>query len=323
LHEREPDGVGTWTATGERTASLTIVYHDVDEALTLRGTIIIRAAAEVSADGDSFTAPYTADFVAPDGTSGGEIGPATAVGTRIVVEPMGTPEAGASAGESIGSVSVSAWTCGPDVDLSNPDPATLSTACTRPLDGAVFSLESGAVARRRVAEAGRAAEWPAVAGPFTLRQEEPSPGDAIVVCGGIAGLIVDTAPGGVFRGEVARDERLTCDWYALGTSSLASPEAGSGGATGIVIASVVAEDGVTPVGGACLHLAGPATYAVCDDAEGDADPVPGTIEVDGVAAGDYAMAIQPPAGYAPTEDVPAQIHVEAGGVRSLSVMVRE
>jgi len=86
------DGVGAWAATGERMASVTIVFHEVDEALALESTSIARVTVEVSADGQGFTAPYTIEFVGPHGTASGELGPGTATGTRIVVEAMGTPE---------------------------------------------------------------------------------------------------------------------------------------------------------------------------------------------------------------------------------------
>ena len=52
--------------------------------------ITIRATVEVAADGQTFTGDYTieADF---EGAPPGEFGPGSVTGTRIVVEPMGTP----------------------------------------------------------------------------------------------------------------------------------------------------------------------------------------------------------------------------------------
>jgi hypothetical protein len=54
---------------------------------------IIRASIEVAPDGQSLTATYTLEFIDPDGTSSGEIGPGMAEGTKLAVEPMGTPVA--------------------------------------------------------------------------------------------------------------------------------------------------------------------------------------------------------------------------------------
>ncbi len=80
---------GVWEATGEQTAGLTIVSPGMEEAFA--GTFLVRASIEVDETGDSFTAQYTGEFVAPDGTETGEYGPGTATATRISVEEMGTP----------------------------------------------------------------------------------------------------------------------------------------------------------------------------------------------------------------------------------------
>lgn len=86
LHEREPDGVGAWQATGPRTAAVTIVYHNLNESLKLQFTVTVRGEIEVDATGAAFTAHYLAETTAPDGkvTATEE---ATATGTRITVEP--------------------------------------------------------------------------------------------------------------------------------------------------------------------------------------------------------------------------------------------
>jgi hypothetical protein len=81
---------GVWEATGERTAGLTIVSPGMEEE-AFAGTFLVRASIEVDESGDRFTAEYTGEFVAPDGTETGEYGPGTAIGTRIEVEEMGTP----------------------------------------------------------------------------------------------------------------------------------------------------------------------------------------------------------------------------------------
>ena len=84
-------GLGVWEATGDGTGTLTIVSPGATEEGEFEGTFMIRAAIEVDASGDAFTAQYTLEVVAPDGTSDGEYGPGTATGTRIVPEAMGTP----------------------------------------------------------------------------------------------------------------------------------------------------------------------------------------------------------------------------------------
>jgi hypothetical protein len=81
---------GVWEATGERTATLTIVSPGMEEG-AFAGTFMVRAAVEVDESGDTFTAQYTGEFVDPDGVATGEFGPGTATATRIVAEAMGTP----------------------------------------------------------------------------------------------------------------------------------------------------------------------------------------------------------------------------------------
>lgn len=92
--EVDADGttaMGAWEATGANTANLTAYSHQTDEHGNFAGTLIIRASVTVSADGQSFTAPYTLEWMAPDGTMSGQAGPGTASGTKVAVEPMGTP----------------------------------------------------------------------------------------------------------------------------------------------------------------------------------------------------------------------------------------
>jgi hypothetical protein len=88
----QTDGTGTaigaWKPTGPSTADLTFIFYPSDSS-GLTGTL--RASIEVSEDGQALTATYTGEFVAPDGTSTQELGPGTAAGTRLAVEPMGTP----------------------------------------------------------------------------------------------------------------------------------------------------------------------------------------------------------------------------------------
>jgi hypothetical protein len=87
-------GVGTWQPTGDRTAAFTFVIPVSDPEFA--GIIVVRATAEVSADGTTFTAPYSVTGQAPDGTAPfADRGQVT--GTRLPVEPIeaaGTPLAG-------------------------------------------------------------------------------------------------------------------------------------------------------------------------------------------------------------------------------------
>lgn len=94
--QADPDGrtgVGSWEATGPDTAALTALFHGQDETGDFADTTKVRATVEVADDGDALTAEYTLEFIGPDGTSGGEIGPGTATAERIAVEPVGTPVA--------------------------------------------------------------------------------------------------------------------------------------------------------------------------------------------------------------------------------------
>lgn len=85
------DGAGTWQPTGPNTANLTIIFHGTDEKGNYVAKIKVRAAVTVDASGNSFTAPYTLEFISPDGKSTGQLGPVTATGTRIMAEAPGTP----------------------------------------------------------------------------------------------------------------------------------------------------------------------------------------------------------------------------------------
>ena len=61
-------GVGTWEATGERTANLTIVFRAPGETGAPVGLITAHATLEVTADGAGWEAPYSFEGVTPDGT---------------------------------------------------------------------------------------------------------------------------------------------------------------------------------------------------------------------------------------------------------------
>jgi hypothetical protein len=82
---------GVWEATGPTTANAT--FHTRFEDEEYAEVITIRAAFDVAPDGLTLTGEYTAQIVTPDGDDVGELGPGAVVGTRMVVEPMGTPVA--------------------------------------------------------------------------------------------------------------------------------------------------------------------------------------------------------------------------------------
>jgi hypothetical protein len=75
-------GVGVWEATGPDTAALTFTEMGEDGSSTIRGSITV--------DGDTLSADFTIE-VHGEGAPGGEYGPGQVTGTRVFVEPMGTP----------------------------------------------------------------------------------------------------------------------------------------------------------------------------------------------------------------------------------------
>ncbi len=78
-------GVGSWEPTGETTGDMTFVI-----VIGTSLTVVVRASID-SADGESLTATATSELIQPDGTSSGEMGPVFVEGTKISVEPQGTP----------------------------------------------------------------------------------------------------------------------------------------------------------------------------------------------------------------------------------------
>jgi len=85
------DGVGSWESTGPTTVAMTFLQQFPDEQGDFGGRTIVRATIKVAPDGQSLTAEYTVEFLGGDEAAMGQIGPGTATGTRIAVEPMGTP----------------------------------------------------------------------------------------------------------------------------------------------------------------------------------------------------------------------------------------
>jgi hypothetical protein len=88
FHEANADGttgIGSWEATGPSSMNLTFLELDEEGSAGM-----IRAAGEVSEDGQTFTAEFSIEFTG-EGAPAGEYGPGHVTGTRINVEPMGTP----------------------------------------------------------------------------------------------------------------------------------------------------------------------------------------------------------------------------------------
>jgi hypothetical protein len=81
-------GIGAWEATGANTANLTFMEQFPDDEGG--GSLTVRASIEVAPDGQTLTADFTIQFTG-EGAPEGEFGPGTVTGTRVSVEPMGTP----------------------------------------------------------------------------------------------------------------------------------------------------------------------------------------------------------------------------------------
>jgi hypothetical protein len=92
--DTEDVSLGVWEATGPSTVNLMFSgLIPAEEAGSGGGRFIIRATLEVAPDGQSFTGDYTVEVTADfeGAPPAGEYGPDSVTGTRVVVEPMGTP----------------------------------------------------------------------------------------------------------------------------------------------------------------------------------------------------------------------------------------
>ena len=84
---------GVWESTGPRTAALTVVglaFDPFDPAVRI-GIVTVRGSVEVDDAGQGFHANSEDHLTAPDGTVTAGLSNAV-VGTRITVQPMGTPD---------------------------------------------------------------------------------------------------------------------------------------------------------------------------------------------------------------------------------------
>jgi hypothetical protein len=82
--------IGSWEATGPSSANVTFMEILPTDDGGSASMATIRAAGEVSADGQTFTAEFTIELTG-EGAPAGEYGPGHVTATRINVEPMGTP----------------------------------------------------------------------------------------------------------------------------------------------------------------------------------------------------------------------------------------
>jgi hypothetical protein len=83
---------GAWAPSSTRTADATLLLPWFDED-GFMGFNVVRADVVVSADGATLTGTYTMDIPSRDGSTSGQLGPVSASGRRVAVEPMGTPVA--------------------------------------------------------------------------------------------------------------------------------------------------------------------------------------------------------------------------------------
>ncbi len=78
--------IGSWQATGERTADMTVVGYATGPARIMAALVKVHAQIEVDASGNHLTVRYV--ITVGEGARAQTTGPFTAEGERIVVEPM-------------------------------------------------------------------------------------------------------------------------------------------------------------------------------------------------------------------------------------------
>jgi hypothetical protein len=90
--DSEDVSLGVWEATGPSAVALMFSgLIPAEETGSAGASFTIRATLEVAPDGQSFSGDYTAELSGMEGMPTGEYGPDSVTGTRVVVEPMGTP----------------------------------------------------------------------------------------------------------------------------------------------------------------------------------------------------------------------------------------
>jgi hypothetical protein len=304
-------GLGGWRQTGERTAELVVVYQIPAEPLARDdvfapdyvstghafqpGVIIERLTIEVDETGQTMIAMGSAEQRDAAGTviAGVDIEPqfATRVGSTIPQEATGAP------GILI-------------VQVVGVDGTTIGGAC----------LELIGASTASVCDDGEGDVDPS---PGSIELDGLPDGEYTVTVlppegfepAGDAGTLV------VLAGQVSS---LSITLQPTGRVDVVPPTtvpAGSTAEGGAVVIQLVAEDGVTPIVGACLELTGPDVYSVCDNGEGDIDPTAGSIELDGLPNGDYIVAVVPMDGYEPSGAV-GTLTVQPGQVATMAISLR-
>ena len=84
---------GNWMVIGPNQLALTLVRLQTDESGNYLGTVTVPAVAEVSGDGQGLSGSFTYDVADPSGNVVAS-GTGTFEGTRLEVQPMGTPTSG-------------------------------------------------------------------------------------------------------------------------------------------------------------------------------------------------------------------------------------
>lgn len=84
---------GSWTAVTPNQVAMTVIRLQTDEGGNYLGTVTVRAVLDVNSDGQRLSGPFTYEVADPAGNVAAS-GTGTAEGTRLEVEPMGTPTAG-------------------------------------------------------------------------------------------------------------------------------------------------------------------------------------------------------------------------------------
>jgi len=84
---------GNWTVVGPSQVALTLVRLQTDESGNYLGTVTVPAVGEVSSDGQGLSGSFTYEVADPSGNVVAS-GDGTLEGTRLGVQPMGTPASG-------------------------------------------------------------------------------------------------------------------------------------------------------------------------------------------------------------------------------------
>jgi len=84
---------GNWMVVGPNQVALTLVRLQTDESGNYLGTVTVPAVGEVSSDGQGLSGSFTYDVADPSGNVVAS-GTGTLEGTRLAVQPMGTPTSG-------------------------------------------------------------------------------------------------------------------------------------------------------------------------------------------------------------------------------------